>query len=89
MHSLNWSPQKPEQRTLERDEKAIARCQQKDGPRIKTLPGWCPPGLRRRIGRPVFRDTVDCSHSRLHNTLWIGVNLPIIKVCPSRPRPVS
>ena len=43
MHSLNWSPQKPERRALERDEKAIARWQQKDWPRIKkTLRGWVP-----------------------------------------------
>ena len=43
MHSLNWSPQKPERRALERNEKAIARWQQKDWPRIKkTLRGWVP-----------------------------------------------
>jgi len=43
MHSLNWSPQKPERRALERDEQAIARWQQKDWPRIKkTLRGWMP-----------------------------------------------
>lgn len=42
-HSLNWSPQKPERRALERDENAIARWQQKDWPRIKkTLRGWVP-----------------------------------------------
>jgi len=41
MHSLQWSPQKPERRALERDEKAIVRWQQKDWPRIKkTLRGW-------------------------------------------------
>jgi transposase len=27
MHSLQWSPQKPERRVLERDEKAIVRWQ--------------------------------------------------------------
>jgi transposase len=43
MHSLKWSPQKPERRALERDEKAIARWKQKDWPRIKkTLRGWAP-----------------------------------------------
>jgi len=43
MHSLNWSPQKPERRALVRDENAIERWQQKDWPRIKkTLRGWVP-----------------------------------------------
>jgi len=43
MHSLQWSPQKPERRALERDEKAIQRWKQKDWPRIKkTLRGWVP-----------------------------------------------
>jgi transposase len=43
MHSLQWSPQKPERRALERDEKAIERWKQKDWPRIKkTLRGWAP-----------------------------------------------
>ena len=43
MHSLRWSPQKPERRALERDEQAIARWQQKDWLRIKkTLRGWVP-----------------------------------------------
>src|SRR5260370_35675246 len=43
MHSLNWSPQKPERRALERDENAIVRWQQKDWPRVKkTLRGWVP-----------------------------------------------
>jgi transposase len=43
LHSLNWSPQKPERRALERDEKAIESWQQKDWPRIKkTLRGWVP-----------------------------------------------
>ena len=43
MHSLQWSPQKPERRALERDEKAIRRWKQKDWPRIKkTLRGWVP-----------------------------------------------
>jgi putative transposase len=43
IRSLNWSPQKPERRALERDEQAIARWQQKDWPRIKkTLRGWMP-----------------------------------------------
>ena len=43
MHSLQWSPQKPERRALERNEKAIERWKQKDWPRIKkTLRGWAP-----------------------------------------------
>jgi transposase len=43
MHSLQWSPQQPERRALERDEKAIERWKQKDWPRIKkTLRGWVP-----------------------------------------------
>ena len=43
MHSLRWSPQKPERRALERDEKAIQLWKQKDWPRIKkTLRGWVP-----------------------------------------------
>jgi transposase len=47
MHSLNWSPQKPERRALERDEDAIVRCQQKDWPGIKTMlyAAGCPPSL--------------------------------------------
>jgi len=43
MHSLQWSPQKPERRALERDEKAIEHWKQKDWPRIKKrLRGWVP-----------------------------------------------
>jgi transposase len=43
MHSLQWSPQKPERRALERNEKAIERWKEKDWPRIKkTLRGWAP-----------------------------------------------
>jgi transposase len=43
MHSLNWSPQKPETRALERDEEAIARWKRKRWPRIKKTPrGWAP-----------------------------------------------
>jgi transposase len=43
MHSLQWSPQKPERRALERNEKAIQHWKQKDWPRIKkTLRGWVP-----------------------------------------------
>jgi transposase len=43
MHSLNWSPQKPEARALECDEEAVQRWKQKDWPRIKkTLAGWAP-----------------------------------------------
>lgn len=43
MHSLGWSPQKPERRALERDEGKIARWKQKELPRIKKTPrGWAP-----------------------------------------------
>jgi transposase len=43
MHSLQWSPQKPERCALERNEKAIERWKQKDWLRIKkTLRGWAP-----------------------------------------------
>ena len=43
MHSLRWSPQKPERRALERDEKKIERWKKEDWPRVKkTLRGWAP-----------------------------------------------
>lgn len=43
MHSLRWSPQKPERRALERDERAIERWKREDWPRIKKKPhGWVP-----------------------------------------------
>jgi transposase len=43
MHSLGWSPQKPERRALERDEEAIARWKKQEWPRIKKTPrGWAP-----------------------------------------------
>jgi transposase len=43
MHSLNWSPQKPETRAVERDEEAVERWKRKDWPRIKKPPhGWAP-----------------------------------------------
>jgi transposase len=43
MHSLNWSPQKPETRAVERDDEAIERWKRKDWPRVKkTLRGWAP-----------------------------------------------
>jgi transposase len=43
MHGLNWSPQKPERRALERNDETIERGKQKDWPRIKkTLRGWVP-----------------------------------------------
>src|ERR1039458_10289888 len=41
MHSLGWTPQKPERRALERDEDEIERWKEKDWPRIKKkLHGW-------------------------------------------------
>lgn len=43
MHRLQWSPQKPERRALEQNEKAIGRWKQKNWLRIKkTLRGWVP-----------------------------------------------
>jgi transposase len=43
MHSLGWSPQRPERRALERDEESIAQWKQHDWPRIKKTPrGWAP-----------------------------------------------
>lgn len=43
MHSLRWSPQKPETRAVERDERAIARWKRNDWPRVKKTPhGWAP-----------------------------------------------
>ena len=43
MHSLNWSPQKPERRAVERDERAIEHWKRKDWPRVKKTPrGWVP-----------------------------------------------
>jgi transposase len=43
MHSLRWSPQKPERRALERNEQSIERWEQKAWPRIKKkLRGWAP-----------------------------------------------
>jgi transposase len=43
LHSLGWTPQKPERRALERDEDQIERWKQKEWPRIKKTPqGWVP-----------------------------------------------
>jgi hypothetical protein len=43
MHSLGWTPQKPEARALEREEVEIERWKQKEWPRIKKTPqGWAP-----------------------------------------------
>jgi transposase len=43
MHSLKWSPQKPERRALERKETEIERWKKKEWPRVKkTLRGWAP-----------------------------------------------
>lgn len=43
MHSLRWSPQKPERRALERKEAEIERWKKKDWPQVKkTLRGWAP-----------------------------------------------
>lgn len=43
MHSLKWSPQKPERRALERDEEKIKRWKRNVWPRVKkTQRGWAP-----------------------------------------------
>jgi len=41
LHRLDWTPQKPETRALERDEQAIQRWKKKVWPRVKKTPrGW-------------------------------------------------
>jgi len=51
MHSLNWSPQKPERRALERNDQAIEHWKQKRWPRIKKRCAvGCLPSFRRRVG---------------------------------------
>lgn len=43
MASLGWSYQKPEKRSLQRDEQAIEEWKRKEWPRLKkTLHGWAP-----------------------------------------------
>jgi transposase len=43
LHALDWSPQKPERRALERNEAAIQKWKATDWKRIKkTLQGWAP-----------------------------------------------
>lgn len=43
LHALDWSPQKPERRALQRDEAAIARWKRREWSRIKKTPrGWGP-----------------------------------------------
>jgi transposase len=43
LHALDWSPQKPERRALERNEAAIKKWKATDWKRIKkTLQGWAP-----------------------------------------------
>jgi transposase len=43
MHSLNWSPQKPTRRAVERDDQAVERWKRKDWPPVKKTPGgWAP-----------------------------------------------
>lgn len=43
MHSLKWTPQKPERRALEQDEEKIKRWKQRKWPQVKkTLRGWVP-----------------------------------------------
>ena len=43
LHGLNWSPQKPERRALERNEATIQKWKATDWKRIKKTPrGWAP-----------------------------------------------
>jgi len=43
LHTLNWSPQKPERRALERNEAAIQKWKATDWERVKKTPrGWAP-----------------------------------------------
>jgi transposase len=43
LHALDWSPQKPERRALERNEAAIQKWKATDWERVKkTLYGWAP-----------------------------------------------
>lgn len=43
LHSLGWTPQKPERRALQRDEEAIAHWKRKQWSRVKKTPrGWAP-----------------------------------------------
>jgi len=43
LHALDWSPQKPERRALERNEAAIQRWKTTDWERVKKTPrGWAP-----------------------------------------------
>lgn len=39
LHALGWSPQKPQRKAIERDEKAIRRWVRRQWPRIKKKPG--------------------------------------------------
>ena len=43
LHALDWSPQKPERRAIERNETAIQKWKDTDWERIKKTPrGWAP-----------------------------------------------
>jgi transposase len=42
LRELNWSPQRPVGRAVERDEKAIAKWKRKTWPALKKKPGWRP-----------------------------------------------
>jgi len=43
LHALDWSPQKPERRALERNEAAIQKWKNTDWARVKKTPhGWAP-----------------------------------------------
>ena len=43
LHSLGWSPQKPERRARERDEAEIARRKRPERPRVRRTPSGCGP----------------------------------------------
>jgi transposase len=43
LHSLHWTPQKPQRRALQRTEAAIAKWKRDEWPRVKKTPrGWAP-----------------------------------------------
>jgi Winged helix-turn helix len=51
-HRLGWSLQRPERRASERDEQAIQRWVQQEGPRIKNGQPQHRPGLSSSTNRP-------------------------------------
>jgi hypothetical protein len=65
MHSLNWSPQKPEPRALERNDEAIERWKQKHWPRTKkTSSSWIIlPPIRGNPYDKIYDDIPGCTSS--------------------------